>query len=447
MSSINPNKTDPKEHKFRDSAPGLGESILEEMQKEIDILCSVLTENSQKFDKEYFYELLEKYLNNGKQRLLYVNITNFVCNLDEETFATVQTNMEAAVQFIYCKSESSDKKEVCSNTFKAALKLWDHINLARRQWQMFSIKDEQYEEIAEKKLEEKIPHLSKEINAQLISLIALFTALSFLIFGGISSLDNIFDGAKDFPILKIMIIGCIWSICMINLVFIFLFFVSKLTKLSIQSSEEVDASLIRKYPLIYWCNFIFCTILLLCGWTFLVVRYGSGGALFSCLESPVTASLGYIVIVCASAWVAWNFMKFSLFPVYNGWKREKSGWCYYNANGKKARNEWKKDGTKWYYLGKNGYLVTNRIISDPTGERYVDTSGALVKNCNITFEGKEYWSDGQGVITPIEKQKKIFIGLSRKPGFRGITPGTGLSRHKFPVLWGDRAPSLYRRRR
>lgn len=49
--------------------------------------------------------------------------------------------------------------------------------------------------------------LSKEMNGQLISLVSIFTALSFLIFGGISSLDNIFVGAKDIPVTKLMIVG------------------------------------------------------------------------------------------------------------------------------------------------------------------------------------------------------------------------------------------------
>mgnify|MGYP007007140284 CR=1 FL=1 len=40
--------------------------------------------------------------------------------------------------------------------------------------------------------------LTKEMNMQLISLIAIFTALSFIVFGGISSLDNIFFGSERY---------------------------------------------------------------------------------------------------------------------------------------------------------------------------------------------------------------------------------------------------------
>ena len=75
--------------------------------------------------------------------------------------------------------------------------------------------------------------LTKEMNTQLISLIAIFTALSFIVFGGISSLDNIFDGVKDIPVTKLMIVGSIWCFCIMNLVFVFMFFVGKLTHLEI----------------------------------------------------------------------------------------------------------------------------------------------------------------------------------------------------------------------
>ena len=67
-------------------------------------------------------------------------------------------------------------------------------------------------------------NLTKEMNEQLITLVSIFTALAFLLFGGISSLDNIFSGIDKTSILKLLMIGCIWGICLVNLIFVFLLF-------------------------------------------------------------------------------------------------------------------------------------------------------------------------------------------------------------------------------
>ena len=88
------------------------------------------------------------------------------------------------------------------------------------------------------------------MNMQFISLIAIFTALSFIVFGGITALDNIFNGMKNFPIFSLLILGSLWGLLICNLVFVFIFFISKLTKLSIKSSEAKIASYVEKYPYI-----------------------------------------------------------------------------------------------------------------------------------------------------------------------------------------------------
>ena len=57
------------------------------------------------------------------------------------------------------------------------MKLWDHVNLAIRQYELFNQNDERYEKIVEEKMKDVEIRLTKEMNTQLISLIAIFTAL------------------------------------------------------------------------------------------------------------------------------------------------------------------------------------------------------------------------------------------------------------------------------
>lgn len=127
-------------------------------------------------------------------------------------------------------------------------------------------KDEDYSKIVDEKMEIAGAKISKEMNVQLISLVAIFTALSFLVFGGISSLDNIFAGAKDIPILKLVVVGSIWGFCIMNMLFVFMFFVVKIAKLNLSSTDDVNAGILKKYPLVCWCNFAVVSIFILSSW-------------------------------------------------------------------------------------------------------------------------------------------------------------------------------------
>ena len=119
---------------------------------------------------------------------------------------------------------------------------------------------------------------------QLISLIAIFTALSFIVFGGISSLDNIFLGAKDIPVTKLMIVGTIWCFCIMNLVFIFMFFIAKLTELNIKSTSDVNANWVQRYPMVWWCNFVLISVLILSSWAYYAKRENITVGIYSILS-------------------------------------------------------------------------------------------------------------------------------------------------------------------
>ena len=170
--------------------------------------------------------------------------------------------------------ENEDADAERERTQKTIIKIWDHVNLARKQYILFCHKDEDYEKIVDEKMEMAEAKISKEMNIQLISLVAIFTALSFLVFGGISSLDNIFSGVQDIPIIKLLIIGCIWCFCIMNLIFTFMFFVARITKLSVRSTDDVNANIIKKYPLVWWSNYVIISVLCLGCWLFFVYTRG-----------------------------------------------------------------------------------------------------------------------------------------------------------------------------
>lgn len=253
--------------------------FIQKMEKEMDEICKMLSEETKSFKAEDFFARINKYVVNN-ERLLYTHITNYIFLLSEEQFGILQSNLDSVIQYMGTMEmngnapENEDADAERERTQKTIIKIWDHVNLARKQYILFCHKDEDYEKIVDEKMEMAEAKISKEMNIQLISLVAIFTALSFLVFGGISSLDNIFSGVQDIPIIKLLIIGCIWCFCIMNLIFIFMFFVAKITKLSVRSTDDVNANIIKKYPLVWWSNYVIISVLCLGCWLFFVYTRG-----------------------------------------------------------------------------------------------------------------------------------------------------------------------------
>lgn len=277
------------------------------MEKEMDNICDMLSVATFEFDAKDFFEKINGYINQN-DRLLYTHITNYIFVLDEEDFVTLQTNMDNVVNYMYgeeCQKDFSQqvkdkyKKRNFERTQRTVLKMWDHVNLARKQYVMFHHKDKDYTKIVDEKMEYAEAKISKEMNVQLISLVAIFTALSFLVFGGISSLDNIFIGAKDIPITKLMIVGIIWCFCIMNLIFVFLFFIAKITKLDIKSTDDINANLVQKYPLVWWSNLFLISLLMLCCWSYYVKKENISNTIYSILveHSELFVICGTILII------------------------------------------------------------------------------------------------------------------------------------------------------
>lgn len=238
------------------------------VQRETQELCTLL--NNDTFDKVDFFEKMYAYVEQDN-RLVYSSITNYIFSLGENRKQTDQivsniiTNLQMVIDYTgesgFEKSTNDKKTEIISKTNKYLLKLWDHINLAQRQFDQIAFGDEYYQNLAEESVKEATKPISDELNKQLISLVAIFTALSFVVFGGISSLSGIFAAAHELPVLKVLMFGSLWAICMINLVFMFMFFISNLVEKSIASSNNINDSCVKKYPLIFFSNWIFVTVL------------------------------------------------------------------------------------------------------------------------------------------------------------------------------------------
>ena len=244
----------------------------EKMSKAVTELFDKISVDTSAFDCNILCKEILEYISRH-ERLMYSIITNLIFECKEEKYAVIQTNLDKMLDHVYgdefneeIEATNGEQREELYKVQKFVLKLWDHVNLAKRQYSSFKESEEGYYAIVDKRMAQTEVNMTKEMNTQLISLVSIFTALSFILFGGITSLDNIFSGAKDIPITKLMITGTIWCFCIMNLVFVFMFFVAKMTKLDVKSTENINANIVQRYPLICWCNLFLVSLLVILCW-------------------------------------------------------------------------------------------------------------------------------------------------------------------------------------
>ena len=154
---------------------------------------------------------------------------------------------------------------------KALLKIWDHISLAQQQYSVLKMTNGEFDN----KIDDRIVRyltpvqqdIMKDMNSQMLSMVGVFTALAFLLFGGISSLENLFQNSS-MPVLKFMVVGSIWCLCLTNMIYIFLLCIEKISKYKIDNntSDASKMNVFQKYSVMWWSDFITISILLLSLW-------------------------------------------------------------------------------------------------------------------------------------------------------------------------------------
>lgn len=242
------------------------ESPIRKMETEITHLCEEL--NSASFDVTHWLKEMSEFVDIESNRLLYSSITNFVFQTEQQD--RISSNIKNAADRVLADSKSDKSKSEYSPVVrKAVLKIYDHVNLAIRQKALFEKKKDdlkdQIEYIVSPMIVEKNTELTKEMTTQLVALIAIFTALSFIVFGGISSLDSIFQSlqktmADKDTVLPTLIVAIAWSLCLMNLLFGFMYFVLRIAKL--QSPVNYEAkNLVQRYPVVFLCNFVLLLLL------------------------------------------------------------------------------------------------------------------------------------------------------------------------------------------
>ena len=116
-----------------------------------------------------------------------------------------------------------------------------------------------------KKLKKKV----NNVYSQFVSILGIFTAIVIVFFGGISVFSDVLTNihlAKWYQIgFGLSFVGII----MFDIIFMFLYILSRIVDTPISTKEESDKKFalfrwIDKYPYLFWFNFLCFAVMLIC---------------------------------------------------------------------------------------------------------------------------------------------------------------------------------------
>lgn len=224
---------------------------LHEQESQQDRLFSSIAISPNDFNGEEWVKTFSEFSKVYK-KLLYAKLSsNIISHTENEFIENLENNLSSVVESITADTKGESLfihvDEDCYNLF---LKFYDHCNLAMTQRAVYLKTEQEFkaisskteddvkkslknatEEITEhvKQSEEKIDSAEKNITGQLIGLVSIFTALSFVIFGGINVLGSLMSDVRYAPVGKLLVLADVWFLCMFNVFFIFVKFIAALT--------------------------------------------------------------------------------------------------------------------------------------------------------------------------------------------------------------------------
>lgn len=266
-------------------------------------LCNGLSVPSTGFETsiEQWLKDLDQYISNY-DRLLYSSISNYIYGLNDEQYGDFSTNIDSVYERATGKCDDIEciEKESYEKRKRFVIKLHDHVNLAHQQFMLYSQKQADLEAQIERKIEPELARTSKELTSQLIGLVAIFTALSFIVFGGISSLESLFSAlsqSKD-SVLSVIVIAVAWAFCLMNLLLAFMYFILRIIGNRLNITEK-EGSIVQRYPLVFISNYIMVSAFMLSlgAWAASVTGVGRGIYNYALKHGDATFVFILVVII------------------------------------------------------------------------------------------------------------------------------------------------------
>lgn len=236
-------------------------NTFEKAQQEMNEIFQLFTLNKVAFnqDKEGIKQRLEKYLNTY-HRILYSTISVSIFELDNELKDNVIQNLTSL-------ANSIDLSEEMKEIDKVILKLLDHILLANNQLSTLEVTEEKVKPIVDQSIKSlnitirkqtsKINTLKNDVKkdidaqkdgllSQMIAIVSIFVAISFVMFGGMSLLNGLFDFSEMsyVPVSELLCLGAMFGIIMLAIIYAFMYFVLRITEKEIKRHKFFNIAVI-----------------------------------------------------------------------------------------------------------------------------------------------------------------------------------------------------------
>lgn len=280
-------------------------------------ICEKMDVSVTSFDAKAWLGAVDEYITVHK-RIAYTAISTYIYNKfantkkgenTAEEFGTIFSNLDAASN--YCKGHTDEFRN--SDLSKIIFKIYDHSNLAYRQLTSLANDDEKLNQIAREEMKPIIEKINQEMPSQLIGLVSIFTALSFVIFGGISSLDSILTSvsSNSDSILPSIIVSLCWAFCIFNLLILFMKYILKII-----GKEKDDSFKLSKFanknPAFIFMNYVILVGLIACSAIYYCIQNNIGKEIYDYLIVDHN-NIGFIVIagiaIIAIGILSWKINK------------------------------------------------------------------------------------------------------------------------------------------
>lgn len=240
-------------------------SFLETIQAETVNLAKSLNTPEQEFNIDDFEKILDDYLTKYS-RILYSSFTAYIYRLKSEKKDKEIDNMSGNLVSIISSFNVEEKIE---DRQKILLKLYDHISLATRQASTMEVTKEKVDPYilkATETIKSQLENLNQDMIAykermradieaqkdslmsQMIAIVAIFVGISFVMFGGMSLINDLFthvDG-QPVPLVELICLGCLIGIVMIVVMYCFVMFILSITRNKMLRAKKIFFKIVLK---------------------------------------------------------------------------------------------------------------------------------------------------------------------------------------------------------
>lgn len=240
-------------------------SFLETIQAETVNLAKSLNTPEQEFNIDDFEKLLDDYLTKYS-RILYSSFTAYIYRLKSEKKDKEIDNMSGNLVSIISSFNVEEKIE---DRQKILLKLYDHISLATRQASTMEVTKEKVDPYilkATETIKSQLENLNQDMIAykermradieaqkdslmsQMIAIVAIFVGISFVMFGGMLLINDLFthvDG-QPVPLVELICLGCLIGIVMIVVMYCFIMFILSITRNKMLRAKKIFFKIVLK---------------------------------------------------------------------------------------------------------------------------------------------------------------------------------------------------------